>query len=103
MANFVAYALDKPDREKTRLEQRPAHRARLRDHDHPVAVKVGGPLLDGNGTMIGSLLILEAGSATAADFVAADPYVLAGVYASVAIHPFNRDLGNLTIGGAING
>lgn len=46
MPHFVVYALDKPDREAARLERRAAHRARLRDHDHPVSVQVGGPLAD---------------------------------------------------------
>jgi uncharacterized protein YciI len=104
MANFVVYALDKPHREAVRLEHRPAHRARLREHDHPVAVKIGGPLLDASGTMIGSLLVLEAETAAAVEkYVAQDPYVLADVYGSVVIHPFNWGLGNPAIGGAING
>src|SRR5271165_2586052 len=36
MANFMVYALDKPDREIARLAARDAHRARLREHDHPI-------------------------------------------------------------------
>jgi uncharacterized protein YciI len=104
MANFVVYALDKPHREAARLEHRSAHRARLREHDHPVVVRVGGPLLDGDGAMIGSLLIVEAQSAAEVEkFVAEDPYVTADVYASVAIHPYNWGLGNPAIGGAIHG
>jgi hypothetical protein len=31
MPHFVVYALDKPGREKARLENRPAHRSRLRE------------------------------------------------------------------------
>jgi uncharacterized protein len=104
MANFVVYALDKPHRQNVRLQHRPAHRARLREHDHPVAVKVGGPLLDADGAMIGSLLIVEAETAAEVEkFLAGDPYVLADIYASLAIHPFNWGLGNPSIGGAIHG
>jgi len=95
MPHFVVYALDKPNREATRLDHRPAHRARLRDHEHVVSVQVGGPLLDADGRMIGSLLIVEAASAEAVEsFMAGDPYQLADVYASVRVHPFNWGLGN---------
>jgi hypothetical protein len=101
MANFVVYALDRPDREKSRLERRPAHRARLRDQDRPVAVNVGGPLLDGNGTMTSSLF--GGGVGDCRRFCRRGPVFLADAYASIAIHPFNWNLGNLTIGGAIDG
>jgi uncharacterized protein YciI len=103
MANFVVYALDKPDRETVRLEHRPAHRARLREHDHPVAVKVGRPLLDAKATMIGSLLIVEAETAAAVEDFVAGPYALADVYGSVDIHPFSGGLGNPAIGGLVDG
>lgn len=95
MAHFVVYALDGPGREAERLASRPAHRARLRAHDHPVSVRVAGPLTDAAGAMIGSLLVVEAETAAAVEaFVAGDPYVMAGVYGSVAVHPFLWGLGN---------
>jgi uncharacterized protein YciI len=104
MPHFVIYALDKLDGEAARLEQRAAHRARLRDHDHPVSVQVGGPLLDTDGRMIGSLLIVEATSKAAVEaFVAGDPYQLADVYGSVRVHPFNWGLGHPAGAGAKNG
>lgn len=99
MPHFVLYALDKPGREAARLEARPAHRARLREHDHKVAVRVGGPLLDDAGKMIGTMLVIEAGAKAEVEaFVAGDPYVAADVYASVAIHPYNWGLGNPAAG-----
>lgn len=95
MAHFVVYALDKPGRQAARLEARPAHRARLREHDHPVAVRIGGPLLDDAGTMIGTMLIVEAQTKQQVEaFVAGDPYMAVDIYASVAIHPYNWGLGN---------
>jgi uncharacterized protein YciI len=95
MAHFVVYALDKPGREAARLEARPAHRARLREHDHSVTVRIGGPLLDDAGKMIGTMLVVEAGTRQDVEaFVAGDPYVEADVYGSVAIHSFNWGLGN---------
>jgi uncharacterized protein len=104
MPHFVVYALDKPGREAVRLERRAAHRARLRDHDHPVSVQVGGPLLDAGGRMIGSLLVVEAASQAAVEaFVAGDPYQLSDVYGSVRVHPFNWGLGNPADAGARHG
>ena len=104
MPHFVVYGLDKPNREAVRLEQRAAHRARLRDHDHPVSVQVGGPLLDADGRMIGSLPVAEAASVAAVEaFVAGDPYQLADVYGSVRVHPFNWGLGNPAGMGAKHG
>jgi uncharacterized protein len=99
MAHFVVYALDRPGREAARFEARPAHRARLREHEHPVTVRVGGPLLDDAGSMIGTMLIVEAATRQQVEsFVAGDPYVFADVYGSVAIHPYNWGLGNPATG-----
>lgn len=104
MPHFVVYALDKHDREAARLERRAAHRARLREHDHPLSVQIGGPLLDADGRMIGTMLVVEAASAAAVEsFVAGDPYQLADVYQSVTIHPFNWGLGNPADAGARHG
>jgi len=101
MANFMVYALDKPNRETARLTAREAHRARLREHDLPVRVRIGGPLLDGNGGMIGTMLVVEAESMDLVRrFVDQDPYARADVYASVAIHPFNWGLRNPSLEGA---
>lgn len=99
MAYFIVYALDKPGREAARLEARPAHRTRLREHGHPLTVHIGGPLLDDAGRMIGTMLIAEAATKQEVEaFVAEDPYVAADVYASVAIHPYNWGLGNPAAG-----
>lgn len=94
MSYFAVYALDAPGTGEARATHRPAHRARLRSHDHPVVVQVGGPLLDPEGAMVGSLLIIEAEHAAAVErFVADDPYALAGVYQSVEIRGFQWGLG----------
>lgn len=94
MASLMVYALDKPNRGTARLTARDAHRARLREHDHPVRVRIGGPLLDSDG-------VVEAESMDLVRrFVDQDPYARADVYASVAIHPFNWGLGNPSPEGA---
>ena len=71
-----------------------AHRERLRNHDAPLKVQIGGPLLDKAGQMCGSMLVIEAeDEATVRRYLDADPYSLAGVYESVQIHRFNWGLG----------
>lgn len=93
MPFFVVYAKDKPGMAGTRTQLRPAHRARLREHDHPVLVRIGGPLLDSNGEMSGSMLIVEAQDVGAVEqFIAGDPYVEAGLYHSVEITEFQWGL-----------
>ena len=75
---------------------RDAHRARLRDPGaHLVTVVAGGPTLaESDGTMNGTLLVVEADSIEAVRrFVAEDPYSLAQVYASVEIRPWQWGLG----------
>lgn len=91
---YSIYALDKDGMAETRAANRPDHRERLRSHDHPVQVHIGGPLLNDVGGMIGTLLIVEAdGIEDVRRFVEGDPYNAAGVYASVEIRPFHWGLG----------
>ncbi len=91
MPHFVIHALDKPDSLPLRLANRPAHL----DHARSIgaALFVAGPLLDDNDQPLGSLLIVDMPSgADAAAFAAADPYALAGLFASVTITPWRRAL-----------
>ncbi len=90
---FAIYCLDKPDSEKLRAANRPAHL------DYVAAagdmVKLGGPLLSDDGAhMVGSLLIVEADSH---DDVLAwaqlDPYARAGLFQSVEIRRWKWALG----------
>jgi uncharacterized protein YciI len=101
MANFMVYALDKPNKETARLTARDAHRARLRERDYPIRLLIGGLLLDDDGGMVGTMLVVEAESMDLVRrFVDQDPYVCADVYASVAIHLFKWGLGNPSLQGA---
>ncbi|MEQ1899949.1 MAG: YciI family protein [Devosia sp.] len=89
MPYFAFYALDRPGMSERRKELRAAHRERLRRHDYPVTVHLGGPLLDDDGGMIGSLLIIEAADRAAVDrYLAGDLYVLAGIFGSMDLRPF---------------
>ena len=95
-AYFAVWATDHPEAAADRARVREAHRARLRDPaPHPVKVVIAGPTFyEAGGGMNGTLLIIEAASIDAVRaFIAEDPYVLAGVYASVDVRPWHWGLG----------
>jgi len=76
-------ARDKPGALQTRLDNRDAHIAYLKDTG---VVAQAGPLLDDDGTMSGSLVILDvADMAQAQDWAANDPYAKAGLFDSVEL------------------
>jgi uncharacterized protein YciI len=92
---FVLTCLDKPNSLDVRMAAREAHIAYVRAH-HPDTLKLGGPFLDAEGQMCGSLLIVEAEDLAAAKaFNAADPYTTAGLFQSVEIRPFRVVTGAL--------
>jgi hypothetical protein len=92
MPLFVLTCLDKPGALSLRMGAREDHLAWVKGQP----LKLGGPLLDANGDMAGSLLILEAADLEAARaFNAADPYTKAGLWASVDIRPFRVTIGQL--------
>ena len=94
MSYFSIYALDRPGMSEKRQALRPSHRERLRLHDHPVKVHVGGPMLDEQGAMIGTLLIIEAGNREQVQsYLAGDPYVAADLFQTLDIRPFAWGLG----------
>ena len=82
---FAITCLDKPDSLALRQATRAAHLEYAAQHH----VVFGGPLLDGGGTPVGSLLVVEAASREDAErAAAADPYAKAGLFASVTLHGF---------------
>lgn len=84
---FVIYAIDRPDSLELRKATRAAHLEFLAGFDTPV----GGPLLDTDGQMCGSCIVLDVPDRAAAqDFVANDPYAKAGLFESVALHEFMK-------------
>ncbi|PWR02800.1 hypothetical protein DKT77_09480 [Meridianimarinicoccus roseus] len=77
------------------LEIRKANRA---DHlayiESTGVVAQAGPLLDAEGGMVGSLVILDVANRDAAQSWAdGDPYAKAGLFAQVQIYPWNRVIG----------
>lgn len=94
MPYFCLHAFDRPGRLADRQRLREIHRARLRQHDHPVIVRIGGPLLDDTGAMIGTMLVIEAETRQQVEaYWAGDPYVGVDLFASVSTTLFNWGLG----------
>ena len=90
---------DRPDSLAARLAARPAHLDRLKALQNEGRLLVAGPCpaIDspdpGPAGFTGSLIVAEFTSLNAARVWAdADPYVAAGVYASVNVKPFKKVL-----------
>jgi len=84
---FLLIARDRPGLMETRLANRPAHRAYLREPGRPGRCLMGAPLAeDDETTMTGTFLVIEAPDRAAArDFADGDPYARAGLFESVEI------------------
>ena len=86
----VIHALDRADAGDLRAATRPKHLAYVGGFD----VLYGGPLLEDNGRMCGSLIVLDVDSREAAEeFAAGDPYAVAGLFERVTITGFRPVLG----------
>ena len=84
-------AKDKPGALEVRKANRDAHLAYIKDTG---VVSQAGPLLDAEGQMCGSLVILEVADMAAAQaWAAGDPYGHAGLFASVELIAWNRVIG----------
>lgn len=95
---FAVWARDAQGMQAVRERVRPRHRARLRQPaPHLVEVVLAGPLFDESGAhMNGTLLVVESEAIAAVHaFIAADPYVLEGVYERYEILPWRCGLGPL--------
>ena len=94
MALFALIGIDKPNALPVRMAAREAHLAYWAAR--PGLTRLGGPFLDANGDMAGSLLIVEAESLAAAEALAAsDPYVPAGLFERWEVRPWRMTLGQL--------
>ncbi|CRL12655.1 YciI-like protein [Phaeobacter italicus] len=84
-------ARDKPDHLQTRMDNRAAHLAYI---ESTGCVAQAGPLLDQDGSMVGSLIILDvedmaAGQAWADN----DPYAKAGLFEAVELITWKKVVG----------
>lgn len=91
---FMIYSTDKKDGGLAiRKATRDAHLAWL-SSDTAAKVLVAGPWLDADGTMRGSLLIVECVDRETLDgWLSRDPYALAGLPEAVAVHPYKWVIG----------
>ncbi len=92
---FALFCYDKPDSLGIRQATRPAHLEYLSDAGE--RVKIAGPILSPGegGAPIGSLIVVDAASETAAQlFADNDPYASAGLFDRVEIHPWVRGVGH---------
>ena len=91
MPLFVISWLDKPNSLDVRLAAREAHLAYVRETG---VVRLGGPFLDANGDMAGSMIIIEADDLeTAKAWHALDPYRAAGLFETSEVRPWRTTVG----------
>lgn len=91
MPLFALICRDRDGAQQTRLDNRAAHLAYLKDSGDRVVM--AGPFLDG-AAMTGSLLVLDMPDRAAAQAWAdADPYARAGLFDSVVIEEWKKVIG----------
>ncbi|MCX7565860.1 YciI family protein [Sulfitobacter sp. F26169L] len=84
-------ARDKSGALDVRMENRPAHVEYLKSTDH---VHLAGPLIDAEGSMCGSMIVLDVPDmATAETWAANDPYAKAGLFESVSLTEWKKVIG----------
>jgi hypothetical protein len=95
MSLYVIVCVDKPDTLALRMATREAHLAYVKSIDQ-LKFHVGGPFLSNEGTMNGSMLIVEADDQRKVDeFVKNDPYGIAGLFESVEVRSWKVTVGSL--------
>ena len=84
-------ARDKPGHLEVRLANRSAHLAYIEETG---GVDLAGPFLDEDGTMNGSLVVLDVPDMAAAKaWAAGDPYAKAGLFEEVTLQEWKRAVG----------
>lgn len=88
---FALMTKDKPGALQTRLENREAHLAYIAETG---VVEMAGPVLDTDGEMCGSLIVLEVDDLAAAQAWADnDPYAKAGLFSDVTLRAWKKVIG----------
>ena len=83
------HLVDKPQSAALRARIRPEHK----DYLAAIADRIAfaGPLLEDDGTMVGSLLVIDfADRASAMAWLDQEPFTRAGLYASAQVHAFRN-------------
>lgn len=84
-------AHDKAGALEVRMENRPAHVDYLKSTDN---VHLAGPLIDAEGGMCGSMIVLDVPDMAAAEAWAAnDPYAKAGLFERVTLTEWKKVIG----------
>jgi uncharacterized protein YciI len=88
---FALITKDKSGALQTRLDNRDAHLAYIAQTG---VVEMAGPVLDDDGQMCGSLIVLEVADLAAAQAWADnDPYNKAGLFADVTLRAWKKVIG----------
>ena len=88
---FALMTKDKPGALQTRLDNREAHLAYIAETG---VVEMAGPVLDDNGAMCGSLIVLDVADMDAAQAWADnDPYAKAGLFSDVTLRAWKKVIG----------
>lgn len=88
---FALMTKDKPGALQTRMDNREAHLAYVAETG---VVEMAGPVLDDDGQMCGSLIVLEVEDLAAAQAWADDdPYAKAGLFSDVTLRAWKKVIG----------
>jgi uncharacterized protein len=96
---FVFLAKDEMGKSELRAETKPLHMMHLDAAAPGLRVLQSGPLLSQGGIEAGSLVIMQAERIDQVEsFIAADPYVKAGLFEDIRIFPWIWKRGNPYLG-----
>jgi uncharacterized protein YciI len=82
---YVITAIDKEGSLQLRMATREAHFAYVKETG---AVRLGGPFLNAQGEMAGSMIVIEAADLAARNWQTNDPYAKAGLFQSSELRPW---------------
>jgi uncharacterized protein YciI len=91
MKQYVIIAQDGKDEGAVdrRMQERPAHLAGARKLKEQGSFITGGAILDDNGTMRGSVMIVQFESEEGLkQWMSEEPYILNGVWTDIQVKPF---------------
>ena len=90
---FLVLAYDGEGKLEKRLEVRPQHLAKPKDH----VICAGGLLTENTGQMKGSAMVMEFENRASLDeYLRTEPYVVAGVWEKITVEPMNVVIGKET-------
>ena len=88
---ILAHDFRDPEAPSRRMQQRPAHMDGVRRMKSEGTFLDGGAMLDDEGRMVGSMVLVEFASRAEVDtWLATDPYVTGQVWEHITVRPFRR-------------